>query len=368
MMNILFLRAGSFSNLNHYLYQSMSRSHNIVHNVDAGKVLRRRCLQFSPLRNFIHTLIHSGKFWKQSYSKNSYAFSSMTRYCNAFIRSRTDYDIVFQTQCKFSITENPYSRPYYIYTDLTQRMTDRLWDKWALKSAPEETEKWYRMETEAFRRADKIFTFNPLVKSSFIEDYHIPEERIVVVGSGINSEKLSGIHSDTKYDSERIMFLLCTEFDRQGGAAVLEGYQILRQQIPGIKLIIGGRRLENIPEHVEHYSNLTRDVVEQLFQRASIFLMPGSLGGLQSVLEAMSKKCVCIVGDSNVLLTDVIQDDHTGIIVQTNNSRQLAEKVIELYRNEALMKKIANQAYHFVMKNYTWDHVVQRMTSHFKVN
>jgi len=344
----------------------MSRSHNIVHNVDAGKVLRRRCLQFSPLRNFIHTLIHSGKFWKQSYSKNSYAFSSMTNYCNAFIRSRTDYDIIFQTQCKFSITENPYSRPYFIYTDLTQKMTDRLWDKWALKSTPEETAKWYRMETEAFRRADKIFTFNSLVKSSFVEDYHIPEDRIVVVGSGINSEKLADISIEHKYDSEVILFFLCTEFDRQGGAAVIEGYKSLKQQIPGIKLIIGGSRPENIAVQVEYHKNLSRDGVEKLFQRAAIFLMPGSLGGLQSVLEAMSNKCVCIVGDSNVLLSEVIHDEQTGIIIQSNNSKQLAEKVIELYRNAALLKKIANQAYHFVMKNNTWDHVVQRMTQYFK--
>ncbi len=344
----------------------MSRSHNIVHNVDAGNVLRRRRLHISPLRNFIHTLIHSRKFWKQSYSKNSYAFSSMTSYCNTFIRSRTDYDMIFQTQCKFSITENPYSRPYYIYTDLTQRMTDRLWDKWALKSSPAETTKWYRMEAKAFLRADKIFAFHPLVKSSFVEDYHIPEDRIVVVGSGINSDKLVDIHINYKYNSDLVLFFLCTEFERQGGAAVIEGFKILKQQIPGIKLIIGGSRPDNIPEQVEYHKNLTRDEVEKLFRRAAIFLMPGSLGGLQSVLEAMSNKCVCIVGDSNVLLSEVIHDEQTGIIIQTNNSKQLAEKVIQLYRDEALLKKIAAQAYHFVMKNHTWDHVVQRMTQYFK--
>ena len=367
-MNILFLRAGSFSNVNYHLYQSLTCSHNIVHNVDAGNMLRRRRLHISPLRNFIHTIIHAGKFWRQTHSKNTYAFSSMTGYCNTFVRSRMDYDIIFQTQCKFSITENPYSRPYYIYTDLTQKMTDRLWDNWALKSDPQETMNWYRKETEAFQRADKIFAFNSCCKKSLVDDYHIPDEKIVVVGSGVNREKRAAMNSNHKFDSEPVLFFLCTEFDRQGGGAVVDGYKILKQQLPGVKLIIGGNCRKNIPEQVEYHNNPTRDEVEKLFQRATIFLMPGTLGGLQSVLEAMSNKCVCIVGDSNVLLSEVILNDKTGMTIQTNNSQQLAEKVIELYRNEALLKKIASQAYQFVMQNCTWDHVVQRMTNHFNLN
>jgi len=365
-MNILFLRVGTFSNLNHYLYEKMCRSHNVVHNVDAGKVIKRKSLRFSSWYNILHTIIHSKKYWKQTHTKNTYAFSQMTQYCNRFIRSRTDYDIIFQTQCKFSISENPYSRPYYIYTDLTQKLTDRICNKWALKGSSKEITSWYRLETEAFHRAEKIFTFNDHIKASFVDDYHINPNKVVVVGSGINSDNCLEINFDKKYDNGFTLFFLTTEFERQGGPTVVKSYEQIRQFNSDIKLIIGGKCPKYIPEDVEVYKNLTPELIENLYHKTLIFLMPGVLGGLQSILQAMNRKCVCIVGESNLLLAPVIKNNETGFVIPTNAPDKLTEKIFELYKNESLMKKIAHQAYYFVNENFTWDQVVKRMTHHFK--
>ena len=364
-MNILFLRAGIFSNLNHYLYEALCRSHNVVTNVDAGKVIKRKSLQFSSWYNIFHTIIYAKKYWKQAHSKNIFAFSRMTQYCNRIVRSRTDYDIILQTQCKFSITENPYSQSYYIYTDLTQKLTDRTWHKWALKGSPEETARWLRMEAEAFQRAEKIFTFNDLIKASFVEDYHINPNKVVVVGSGINSDQCPEIDFNTKYDDGFILFFLTTEFDRQGGPTIVKSFEIIKQTIPDIKLVIGGQYPKSIPGSVTVCPHLTPEIIDDLFDKTSIFLMPGVIGGLQSVMQAMSRKCVCIVGDNNLLLAHVIKNNETGFVIPTNCSKKLADKIIELYKNESVMKKIANRACQFVYENFTWDKVVQQMTHNF---
>ena len=364
-MNILFLRAGIFSNLNHYLFEALSRSHNVVYNVDAGKVLKRKSLQFSSWYNIFHTMVHYKKYWRQNHSKNTFAFTTMTRHCNRFVRSRTDYEIIFQTQCKFSITENPYARPYYIYTDLTQKLTDRIWHKWALNGSSKENSKWYRLETEAFQRAEKIFIFNEQVKASFVDEYQISPEKIVVVGSGINCDTCTAIDFKKKYKQGFTLFFLATEFERQGGSTVLKCYDIIKQTIPGIKLIIGGKCPKFRQEGIEIHENLTSEFIEYLFNKTLIFLMPGAIGGLQSVLQAMSRKCVCFVGDKNLLLTHVIKDNETGFIIPTNNPVILAEKIINLYKDDSLLQNIATQAGHFVNRNCTWDNVVSKMTQHF---
>ena len=80
----------------------------------------------------------------------------------------------------------------------------------------------------------------------------------------------------------------------------------------------------------------------------------------------MSKKCPCIVGDRNILLADLIDDNQTGIKVRTDDPIQLADRILELFENEALTIKIANQAFDFVHENFAWDHIVQKMTQHFK--
>ncbi len=366
-MNILFLRAGNFSNLNHYLYQALCQSHNVIQNVNAGKVIRRRRLQLSSWLNILHTIIHSKRYWKQTHSKNSFAFSRMTKYCNQFVRSCTDYDIIFQTQCKFSITENPYSRPYYIYTDLTQKLTDRIWPRWALKGSSRETRAWYQMESEAFHRADKIFTFNNYVKSSFVDDYNIDPEKVIVVGSGINYDFISEIDFDRKFNYGFTLFFLATEFERQGGPTVVEAFKLIKTYKLDINLIIGGKSSNHLPEGIETHNHLTNDTIEKFFNRTLIFLMPARIGGLQSVLQAMSKKCVCIGCNCNLLLNDILKDNQTGFVIPINNPTQLAEKIIELYNNESLMKKIANQAYSFVKENFTWFQIIKKMTPHFEI-
>lgn len=364
-MNILLLRAGIFSYVNDYIHESLCRRHNVVGNVDAGKVIDRNTLQFTSWYNILYTMFHSRYYWKQTHSKNSYAFRQMTRYCNRHVRSRTDYDIIFQTQCKFSITKNPYTRPYFIYTDLTQKLTDRIWKGWTLKADTKEMTDWYRLEAQAFDRADRIFTFNDSVKASFIEDYHIDPNKVVPVGSGINDSNNSQITFEDKFKYGFLITFITTEFERQGGDFVVNAYRLIKPMIPEAKLVICGKCPKKLPEGVEIHKNLTQKFIDNLLDNTSIFLMPGVIGGLQSVLQAMNKKCACIVGSTNLLLNHVIKNNETGLIVTTGNIQELAEKISYLYREKSLLKKIANQAHCFVNENFTWDKVVNRMTQYF---
>lgn len=367
-MNILFLRAGIYSNLNQYLLHAMNKTHHVVENVDAGSVIRRKSLQFSSFFNIVYTLVNSGIYFRQTHSKNSYAFKKMTEYCDNHLASRTNYDIIFQTQCKFSISKNILSKPYFIYTDLTQKITEKVWPKWSLKSNRKEVAKWYAMETDAFHRATRIFTFNNYIKESFISDYQIPEERIVVVGSGVNHNGWTNVDIDKKNSNGFTLFFLTTEFERQGGPTVVKAFERVKNMGGNLRLIIGGNCPANLSNDIVQYSNLTREKIEKLFDETSVFLLPGHLGGLQSVLEAMCKKCTCLVGDTNFLLYDIIKDRETGFVVQTDNEEQLAAKILELYHDQAMCREIGERAYNLVQTNYTWDKIVAKMTTVFSNN
>ncbi|MBN1155735.1 glycosyltransferase family 4 protein [candidate division KSB1 bacterium] len=365
-MNILFLRAGIYSNLNQYLLQAMKHSHHVVENVDAGRVIRRKSMQFSSMYNILYTLFNSGIYYKQTHSKNSYAFQKMTAHCDRHITARNDYDIIFQTQCKFSITKNERSKPYFIYTDLTQKITEKVWPKWSLRSNRHEVQKWYSLETDAYNRATKIFTFNEYIKQSFLSDYQIPEDKVVVVGSGVNHNGWINVDIRNKEANGFTLFFLTTEFERQGGLTVVKAFEHVKKKCADIRLIIGGNCPSYLPKDIIQYPNLTRDTIEKLFDETSVFLLPGHLGGLQSVLEAMCKKCTCIVGDSNFLLYDIIKDGETGYVVQTDNDEQLAAKIIDLYHNLALARTVAENAYNLVQTNHTWEKIVGKMTTYFE--
>jgi len=186
-----------------------------------------------------------------------------------------------------------------------------------------------------------------------------------VVGSGINFDTCSAIDFKQKYNHGFILFFLTTDFERQGGDTVLKCYDIIKQTIPDLRLIIGGNCPKFRQEGIELHKNLTSEIIEQFLNKTIIFLMPGIIGGLQSVLQAMSRSCVCMVGDQNLMLAEVIKNKETGIVIPTNNAVVLAESVIELYKDDSLMQKIATQASHFVNNHCTWNHVVSKMTPYF---
>lgn len=364
-MKILFLRAGIYSYLNFYFYDVLRQHFNVVANVDAGRVIKRKSLNLTSLFNLAATLLFSRRHWRQTHSKNSFAFTRMSEYCNNFVKAQIEYDIILQTQCKFTITANPRKKPYYIYTDLTQKLTDRVWTHWALRSIENERARWYRLESEAYERATKIFTFNDYVKKSFVHDYGINEEKIVVVGSGINNTHWTDINVTSKFDGKFTLFFLSTEFERHGGPAVLKAFELAGKKVRNLKLIVGGKCPIKSSENLQVYNNLSRNEIENLMNTTDIFLSPGCLGGVQSVLEAMSKKCACIVSDSNFLLRDIIINESTGFTVPLNNAEKLAERIVDLCNDATWAAKIALQGYEHAVKNYSWDVIVRKMSRHF---
>ncbi len=363
---MLFLRAGSFSHVNYHLRCALSRQLASVEDVDAGQALRRRTGQISGWRNMLHAMIAARRFWHQMYSKNSYAFGRMTAICDLMVQTQRDVQCIFQTQCKFSISQKPPSLPYYIYTDLTQRMTDRLWLPWALRGSASEIARWLALEEQAFQRADRIFTFNSSTKSSLITDYGIEDEKIIAVGSGVNLAPVAADELQPKDTTAFQLFFMSTEFERQGGPVILQAYELLQKYHFNLKFVIGGNFPKGLPRGIETLPQLSREQIDEQYRRSTIFLMPGKLGGLQSVLEAMSRKCICIVSDSNVLMDDVIQDRRTGCVVRAGDVRHLVDTILELYLNENLSLQIAEQAYAWVNQHSTWDHVCQRLLPYLK--
>ncbi|MDZ7264953.1 MAG: glycosyltransferase family 4 protein [candidate division KSB1 bacterium] len=365
-MHVLFLRAGSFSHVNYHLLQALSRKLEIVEDVDAGQVLRRRTGQISGWQNTLHAIFACRRFWNQMQSKNSFAFTHMSAFCDRRLQLQRELQCIFQTQCKFSISQKPTSLPYFIYTDLTQRMTDRLWSPWALRGSAKETARWLALEEQAFQRADKIFTFNGSTKSSLLNDYSIADEKVVVVGSGVNLEAVAEHEIKPKNEHGFQLFFMSTEFERQGGPLIVQAYEWLQKFHLNLKFVIGGKFPSGLPVGIETFAQLNRQQIDEQYRRSTIFLMPGKLGGLQSVLEAMSRKCVCIVSDSNVLMDGVIRDRHTGCVVRWNDPKHLAETIIELYLNESLTQQIAKQAYAWANQHSTWEHVCQRLLPHLQ--
>ena len=99
---------------------------------------------------------------------------------------------------------------------------------------------------------------------------------------------------------------------------------------------------------------------EQMF--ADIFIGPsivtrdGDTEGQGVVfLEAMASGTPVIASDVGGI-KDVVQDGFSGLLIPEKNPRAIAEKILELVKNNSLREQLVQNALELVNSTYSWEH------------
>jgi len=101
------------------------------------------------------------------------------------------------------------------------------------------------------------------------------------------------------------------------------------------------------------------------FQKADIFVFPtyNDVFGLVN-LEAMQFS-LPVISTFEGSIPDVVIDNSTGFIVETQNAQMLAEKTAILLEDENLRLEMGKNGYERFINNYTLDHFEKRMNKTF---
>jgi glycosyltransferase involved in cell wall biosynthesis len=81
--------------------------------------------------------------------------------------------------------------------------------------------------------------------------------------------------------------------------------------------------------------------------------------------EAMAYKLPCI-GTNTDSMPEIIQEGQTGFIVPPNDHKALADRIITLLSDEELMRKMGEQGYQRVKRDFTWNRVAAKMEEHLQ--
>lgn len=226
-------------------------------------------------------------------------------------------------------------------------------------------------EKNVFSGLDMIFTFSEWLRQSFIHDYSIPEDKVVVVGAGANIP-VQEIDC-TKRINKKIILFIGIDFYRKGGRILLEAFQRVKKEIPDAKLqIVGPSTLPALPDGVEHLgfiSKSTREGIRKLkktYLEATLFVMPSLYEPYGVVfLEAMAHGLPCI-GTNNCAMPEIIDHGKTGFLVPPGDADALADKMIELLQDQDLARAMGQQGQKKFLSSMTWDHVAQRVVNYLQ--
>ncbi|RMH08926.1 MAG: TIGR03087 family PEP-CTERM/XrtA system glycosyltransferase [Nitrospirae bacterium] len=225
----------------------------------------------------------------------------------------------------------------------------------------------YQVEYKRLRQfeATLVRTFDVLLVISESEKRLLPQtEKLFVVGNGIDLDFFSPRHDRSR--NPTLIFTGAMNYFPNIDAVLYfhhEVFPLIRQQIPGIRFIIGG--MDPSPEICRLQSEDTivtgfvPDMREYL-ARASVCVVPLRIArGVQNkILEAMAMGIPVV---STSLANQGIGARHEREILLADDPQSFSQAVIKLLRDQALHETLAINARQFVEAHFTWESRLQNL-------
>ncbi|MDD3985701.1 MAG: glycosyltransferase family 4 protein [Methanobacterium sp.] len=217
--------------------------------------------------------------------------------------------------------------------------------------------------------ADKIIITQPnYIKYSLYLDKY--EDKIEVVPNGVDVEKFKSLKI-SKSKNTLFFLSLLDEFHKYKGLDyLLKAILIVKNTIPDIKLVIGGKGslLDyyhkmvvdlGLIKNVEFHGFIPEEKIVEYYNMSNIFILP-SISSLQEgfgivVLEAMACETPVISTEIVGVAVDV-KKSNSGIIIPPKDTKQLAEAIIKIlnHKNPEIMGSNGRK---LVKEKYTWSEI-----------
>jgi glycosyltransferase involved in cell wall biosynthesis len=227
----------------------------------------------------------------------------------------------------------------------------------AVASRPYKIHKWLVQN-----RVDQVVPISYSTAVDLKERWHLPESKISVAQLG--SQFLGVAQQDLRPELQQLFQTgsptLLSPFNlepRKNLKGLLLAFQQVRERVPETTLILYGKAAWT-PERDQQFQNLLQELelvdhvvltgyvddqdLRRLYQKATVFVFPSFYEGFGlPVLEAMSVGA-CVLACNSSSLIEVVGDG--GILVDTHNIEELANKITMLLQDPSLRAGLAQKA------------------------
>ena len=235
----------------------------------------------------------------------------------------------------------------------------------------EEIEDVRAREAKVYERAEVIFTMSERLRESFISDFGIAPERLVTVHCGPNLDELPPPRTAAPDGPPTILFI-GRDFERKGGAMLLQAFRAVRDRVPDARLVVVGGKPNSstaVPNGVEFRGFLNRDTpsgragMDRAYQEATVFCVPSRFEPFgTSYVEAMFHGIPC-VGPHIWAIPEIIEDGVTGYTVAPADAEALAEALVSLLANASDAQRMGDAARARAIARFSWERIAEKMTA-----
>ena len=284
-----------------------------------------------------------------------------TKRAHAVAEGRPGFNAVLM----YGTTYNPeVDVPKYVYLDATsaQVSSAHAWE--FAHFTDKRVRRVIDYQDAIFRGCTAVFPRSQWTADSLRNDYHLPDNKIVVAGAGSNIEDAPLPHGP--YDRARILFI-GVEWERKGGPLLVEAFRKVRQALPHATLAIVGCTPQIDEPGVEIIGRIPkgdpggkRRLLEE-YQKASVFCIMSEYEPFGIVMIEAQASGVPCVAPNRYAFPETIQEGKTGALVEEYNADLLSQALLALLSDPVRLAAMGEAARQWVAEQWTWDRAAQRI-------
>jgi len=92
----------------------------------------------------------------------------------------------------------------------------------------------------------------------------------------------------------------------------------------------------------------------KILKSSTLLVVPSRMESLPTVIKEAFYLKIPVIASSVGGIPELVKDNETGLLVESENSQMLLQKINESLTDPLLQEKIALNAYNFVNENFTW--------------
>lgn len=296
------------------------------------------------------------------YGKKDLARSFLRRYACAYkVIRKTNQSLQKHTLHTGTLTLPflipPAGQKHYLFCDTT-------WNAWSRYASdmdeypPRAVAIADTLEKRSYEQMTHIFPTSHYIKENLVSHYGIADSKITVAGTGLGAIRPSQNHKD--YTNGKILFAAKGAFKDKGGDLVVSAFKKALALNPRLYLTIIGNNdagQDDCPQ-ITNKGFVSPSELQRIFEEHSLFIMPArnEVWGLV-YLEAMACK-MPIVGFAKNSFPEFCGGGKHGFSLKSADPKELAEIIIEAFRNPQRLKDIGERAYDYCLSNYTWEKTI----------
>ena len=229
------------------------------------------------------------------------------------------------------------------------------------------------LHTFLYRRLDRMICMTGLHKKNLLENLNLPEEKFEVIPNMVDMNRFSPSNRSSflyqKYNipQNKLLVGVVGRLDEhKGQKEAIQAMEHLRQYSDRIHLLIVGEDTLNNPGTGKRLKNMVRekglhemvtftgfmDHVEKAIASLDILLVPSSAETFgRTIIEGMASG-VPVISTRAGGVPDIISDKQTGLLVEPQNSRDLAVAIEKLLLSPQMRTQLHEQALHQARRMY----------------